>query len=501
MEPQQPPVHAQARPGADPSGGKGAGGPRPPRWASFSIRLTVLVGCLLLALAALLDNRGVFSGSIASAHGARACNGRQVPEAVALDGPEDARLRAQALAVFAARRGRLYEDGGISSANLWTDDDPHRTGPVHGFEARWWALDAEGREDDVAVDALRYASAAQARDVLALATSARCRPGGTAAASALPAGARTLSWENPDNAYQHDTLFARGPLLYRVSDAPPQTGTGAAGLAQQQREHARVAAATNAIACDIAGAGCASAAVAGAAAAAGAPALRVTATGAGWPSTQAQEGAFLSAVALKPYDVPWMRETFPASTNPGTEAGAPQCFGGREQRGRSGTAARSAVLGYRRRLVSDTVVTYGWVLPSEAAAAHLIAAYTRALRDGCARREFLATIGRPGPRSPRVGIADVQIAPLATAPAPSDIAGAPHRAAALRISAELTLHSRAGRTLRLPYFDEGVVFAYKRALIALAIESTGEPFPRASRSYLEAALLGRAVARWGAPGA
>ncbi len=462
------------------------------------MRLAGLLACLLLTVLALLNNHGVFSGSAADAQGNPVCDGQEPARAAPLGPSERARDSASVLAVFAHRSGRLYEHGSIGTANLWTDDEPTQAdGP--GFEARWWALNSEGGEDDVVVDVLRYASAAQARATLALATDARCRRYGSAGPAAFPRDGRWLSWVNPDRAYQHDTLFTRGPLLYRISDTPPAAGEGAAGATQEQREHIRVAVSTNVIACSLPPAGCEAGAAASAAPAAGAPALAATMANPNWSPTPAQARAFLDAVAVHAYDVPWMRQILPAASSVPVNGG-PSCATATGAL-LTGPAGRSAELGYRRRLAEDVLVSYSWIVPSEAVAQRALAASERAVHDGCAERQFQAAVAHRKGGGTRVRITGVKLTPLA-APAPSSYtAPAPYRAFRVRISTTILFHTRAGRTLHLPYFEETFWFLYKRAVIALAVESTSEPLPEETRRYLEGVLVGRAEARWGAPAA
>ena len=55
-----------------------------------------------------------------------------------------------------------------------------------GYEVRWWALDREGNEDDVAADVLEFATERRAGEALARAASTRCRRDGTAYAAHFP---------------------------------------------------------------------------------------------------------------------------------------------------------------------------------------------------------------------------------------------------------------------------------------------------------------------------
>lgn len=503
MEPDQRPPEVSEGP-SPASQAFGAGG-QAPRWAARSVRLGVLLTSLMLAILALMDSRGVLSGAAGSATGSAAgCQGVGAPEASGLNAAGRARLRADALAVFADRTGRLYEQGVVRTANLWSDNQPVPEAPGSsvargGYEARWWALDPEGRQDDVVVDVLRYGDPGQARRALAVAADPRCHREGSATRAASPSGARGLSWINPDGAYQHDTLLARGPYLYRVSDAPPGTGRGRAGAAQAAIERARVARATDVLACSLPLASCASGPLAGAAAAAGVPAYALSAAPRSWPSTPAQSAAYLRAVSVRPYDLPWMFQAAPASSSDASSgaSGPPGCRSGATSRLR-GPSATSPVLEFREHLTRQTVFSYGWMLASEAASANVLEAYQQAVSSGCLGREYERRLARSKARGRRVVLSHLVLTPLATPPPASYTGGWRYRATATRISVQALLRTRAGGTLRLRYYQETFIVAYRRALFTLAILSTGEPLSEASRRYLESALVGRAEARWGA---
>ncbi len=468
------------------------------RW----LRLPVLLACLLAATIVLLHERGVLWGSTPSAQAGvvQGCDGRRAAQAAPLAAGELARLREQALAPLPPADG-AYEQGLVGSENLWSDDRPapatHATaGTPAGYEARWWALDAEGRRDDVVVDVLRYADARAARQALALAADARCRRDGSARAATLPAGARLLSWVNPDGAYQQDTLLARGSFLYRVADAPPTVESDAA---QWARERARVTSATQALACALPRAACPAAALAKAAARAGAPAPApdVPAT---WPATAAQAAAYVRAVSLRAYDVPYMTavESGAAVHEAIQPAFAAACLAGAPPLAPARSAS-SPQFAFDRRGQVQGVWSIASLLGSEAASEALLAADSRAFANGCAKRYFSRALAREQRAEPRVRFVDVRVQALPVA-APERYADVwPRRAVAERISYVALLSTRRGRRERVRYFEEGFAFAYRRAVVQLAIVSAPSPLADANRSYLESVLVGRAVAAWGRP--
>jgi hypothetical protein len=100
--------------------------------------------------------------------------------------------------------------------------------------------------------ALSFSSAGEARDFMALATSARCRVHGVSGSASRPPLARNLGWVNPDGVAEADVYLTRGKRVYRVGDVP----------ARQQANHASSADLTHsfftvdALACLLPGAHC-----------------------------------------------------------------------------------------------------------------------------------------------------------------------------------------------------------------------------------------------------
>ena len=124
----------------------------------------------------------------------------------------------------------------MRSSVAWSDEEPAPPATLPaarrpaGYEMRWWAPNG----DDVVADVLVFASDAQARRYLLLASSAHCREQASHGLAAHPPLARNLSWLNPDGALQADVFFARGSRVYRVADAPaggsPQAVRARGGL-------------------------------------------------------------------------------------------------------------------------------------------------------------------------------------------------------------------------------------------------------------------------------
>jgi hypothetical protein len=474
------------------------------------LRSSVLLALLLATVLALLDANGAIWSRTGSAQArvAKGCAGRLAPEAAFVPGDALRQMRGTALAALPRAAGDPYEQGLVGTPNLWSDDQPRLFQPggrgtlPGAYEVRRWALNAEGRLDDVVVDLLRFANPAQAALALAVAADPRCHHAGSARAATLLVGARLLNWVNPDGAYEQDTLLATGPFLYRVADAPPGVGANAA---QASRERDRVATVTQVLACSLPQAACVEGDLAAAGARAGAPApLRVD-TSPAWPDSAAQAAAYVRAVSLRPYDLAYMAAVQPAATR-GVKAkqgsldrclaGAPSPAGAVE-----GTSPLFAShRGAQRQAVQSTAL----VLASEAAAARYVAGVKRAFEGPCARRfvrrairaAALSFVARSGARV-RLGRFVVALQP---AGAPDTYRGSwPYRAAATRVSFRALVTTGRGRRRSVTYYDEAFVFAYRRALVELSITSTGLPLPEADLTYLESVLVGRAEARWGRP--
>jgi hypothetical protein len=474
-----------------------------PPWAS-KLRMAVLLACLAGAVFALLATNDVFSGGASSGEASEAtgrCGGGALPEVAPVGAAGAASLRQAALGVFAARHGKIYEEGAVGSRNLFTDGEPRLENAAvkqsgGGYEVRRWALDAEGRGDDVVVDALHFRDPEAARRALDFTVSERCRRSRSARPEAFPPGAWSLVWVNPDGAYQQDTLFVRGAELYRVSDVPPGTGS----RMQDAGEHARVALTTNALACALPLAGCNPATARGVAERAGLPASTGADPSARWPPDAARANAYVQAVAVHPDDVSYTRSVAHAR-GAGLLESTPRTLAGCS-RGSLPQAVASASSplfiygsGRERQSVESLTALFG----NAGQAARLQAGFADALGDGCARLVLERRMHRLEATHPDVRFSDLRLSPL-PAPGPDrygDIA--PELASAQRVSYVAAVGTPRGGFVRLHEYEEGFVLAYKRAVVELTIATAAKPLPQANRNYLERALLGRAVARWGAP--
>ncbi len=230
----------------------------------------MLLAGLVIAVLALLSIRvGLFDAGHGSAQArgaavAPACQGGAAPEVERIPPKSLPALRDAVSRTMPPRVGRLYEAGTITTSNLWSDNQPVRESVssqltprsvAAGYEMRWWALDRNGGEDDVAADVLEYATERQAEDALALAASTSCRRDAAAHVARSPSGARHLFWVNPDDAREWDVLFVRGRRLYRVVDVPPSY-PAASGAGQRALERLGVETTVEALACALPGAAC-----------------------------------------------------------------------------------------------------------------------------------------------------------------------------------------------------------------------------------------------------
>ena len=455
----------------------------------------LLLACLAGAVVALISTNGVFSSGASQA--AAACDGGTLPEVAPLAPAGTAGLRRAAVGVFAGRRGTIYEQGAIGSANLFTDKEPRLEAHASkqaggGYEVRRWALDAEGRTDDVVIDELHFSDPATARRALDITISTRCRSARSARPAAYPAGAWSLTWINPDSAYQQDVLFVRGAELYRVSADPPATGSDV----QDAYERGRVAVETGVLACALPMAGCDPATVRAGAERVGPPAL-VGSDSPRWPPDAARAQAYVRAVSLRPYDVEHTRTAARlggAGLLSSTERILLACVPG-------GVPAALATAGSplfidgsgpdRRSFESLTML-----LAAQAQATRVQAGFADALAGGCARRVVEQAMRRVQTRHAGVRLYGLRLTPLATAGADSYGESLPPLASAQRISYVIALTTPQG-IARIHQYEEGFVVAYKRAVVALSIATRREPLGQPSRNYLERALAGRAIARWG----
>ncbi len=491
----------------------GAHGSALPWWANRHLRLGLLLAGLLAAVLALLGARGSWfglDGAATAQAGLPAipadCPGHDAPAPRPVAAGELGALGTPLAAIMPARVGRIYESGSITTGELWSDDAPQRLPPggdaptPAGYEIRWWALDREGAEDDVAADALEYSSAGQAEQALRLAASPRCRREGASSAPRYPGGARELTWVNPDDAREWDVLFARGPRLYRVTDVPPEYLLTTTGPQRDRRERLRDGATPEALACALPGAGCPRGA-----GSLGASSLALLprsprAAALGPPPSAAAAAAYGHAVNLRGYLLSGASAIAPEA--PAVDRGYWQAFAHC-----SGAAGPPRVLAsirsplFRTRSADRYNLVYSAVVvfPGDAPAArYLTALASPRARDclaGYFRRlaERLAS-KRAKPSGDRVSLGHITVTAPATPTPRSYRGGAPYRATALRLSMQAVYRTRRGRRVQAPFYLEDFLFADGPAVVELASQSLGRPFWRAEERFLEAALVGRAEA-------
>jgi hypothetical protein len=226
-------------------------------WNSAAVRLVGLLLCLGVLVFALVARAGAGGGG-GSSDSASACAGR-VPAPATINLAELVRLRATLLGVMAQAGGRRYEGGAAAPAAFWSDASPQAITATRG-ESGTWPASYEIRQwsstgDDVAADAFRLRTPAQARALFGAASSERCHEHGKAAPAVSPPRARDLVWVNPDAVLQADAFLLRGSTVYRV--------TVVRGLHAPERsaasERPTTVAIANALACALPGAGCATA--------------------------------------------------------------------------------------------------------------------------------------------------------------------------------------------------------------------------------------------------
>jgi hypothetical protein len=210
---------------------RSSGEPRDGRGRRRALALGVLLGLLggLAVWLALSGGGSGTGGSATACAGVGAAGVRQISPGA--EGP----LREAVARVLPGRVGRLYEEGTVSSQDVWRDSDPSppavsRTArrPA-GYEMRWWAPN----NDDIVADVFVFSSQARAAAFLAQAASMRCRSHGRTVAAADPPQGRNLVWVNPDAVAEADVYLQRGTRVYRVADVPAGQGapsTAGAGL-------------------------------------------------------------------------------------------------------------------------------------------------------------------------------------------------------------------------------------------------------------------------------
>jgi hypothetical protein len=186
-------------------------------WNSTAVRLIGLLlslGVLVFALVARAGEGGK------SSHGARACVG-PVPSPATIDLAELAKLRATLLGAIAPAGGHRYQGGPAQPTALWTDDSPQAIAAARGRDGTWPAgyeiRQWSSAGNDIAADAFRFRTPAQARALFDAASSARCHERGKVGPAFAPPRARNLLWVNPDAALQADAFLLRGSTVYRVA--------------------------------------------------------------------------------------------------------------------------------------------------------------------------------------------------------------------------------------------------------------------------------------------
>jgi hypothetical protein len=197
------------------------------------LRFGALLATLLAALGYLLAS-GALSSDGSGSSSASACPQSRVPSVVKLEPAQLSPLRARVAAVVPARLARLYEEGSVEGASFFDDAEP--TGPTvspgarreGGYEMRWRASSGAA----IVADVLVFADVSAAQRFAALAASPGCRRQASGGSTARPAGARNLTWVNPDGVTQGDVVFARGRRVYRVGEVPPGASSHPLGEVQ-----------------------------------------------------------------------------------------------------------------------------------------------------------------------------------------------------------------------------------------------------------------------------
>jgi hypothetical protein len=501
------------RPGTD---ALGAPDTALPWWADRRLRLGLLLAGLMAAVLALLGTRGSWfglDGGATAQAGPPAiptnCPGHDAPPPRLVAERKLGALGTPLAAIMPARVGRIYERGSVTTGDLWSDDAPQRLTSdgdpptPAGYEVRWWALDREGAEDDIAADALEFASASQAEQTLRLATDPRCRRDGSSHTLRYPRGARELTWTNPDRAREWDVLFARGRRLYRVVDVPPEYLFTTSGPRQDRREQLRAGATSGALACALTDAGCPPG-VGSLGASSLAPLPRLPRSAApGPPPSRVAAARYAHAVNLRRYLVPGTSAIVPEGATVEREyrQALARC-GGTAGSPRALASIHSPLFRTHSADSYEQVYSVVVVFSDDALAERYLTALANPRARDCVasyyRRETRApTLRRAGSGGDQLRLSQIATAALAT-PAPHTYRGdAPYRATALRLTMQIAYRTRHGRPARVPFYLQGFVFADGPAVVELVSQSLPRPSWQADEHFLEAALVGRAQAHEG----
>jgi hypothetical protein len=502
------PRDAPSGPPSDAPGAEAAFGlarPLAPWWANRHLRLGLLLACLLAALLALLNTRAAWfglgdgSGQAGPLQVAAGCPSREAPLA-SIATPDLAALRDELSRIMPAPVGRVYEVGPIITSYLWSDEEPRfspspgSSAPA-GYEVRWWALDRRGSEDDVAADVLEFETSREAQDVLALAASPHCRRDGAAHAVRYPAGARELSWMNPDGARQLDVMFARGRRLYRVGDVPPGYLLDTTGPRQGALERARAGRTADALACALPDAGCPhSTASLRDTSLAALTASSPNAVG-GPPPTTEQATAYAHAVNLRGYDLPGKTPVAPEgpTQDRGYWEAFVRCTG--ELRSTHPLAAiHSPEFRYRSRRSYELVYSTVAVLPSRATAARFMGVLESQRARACMASDYEGLLRARAAQGGMRALGPVTLTRLATTAPPSYRGPGPYRATAVRLMVQASYATHGGGREQLPLYVEGFAFARGRAVVELTSLALVQPISEEGERFLESLLVGAAEA-------
>jgi hypothetical protein len=189
-------------------------------------RRAILLGCLALAVAALVAARVVpllESSDAATSAGVPAACKRPTPPSLVHVGPAHLlELRDRLYAVVAPLGGYRDVEGNVTPADAWGDNPPPPFRLSHlghglwpgSYEIRRYAANG----DHIGADVFLFAGPGPARTFFEQASSTRChRAAQTPAVIRLP-DARNLTWVNPVGATQEDVWLVRGPRVYRIVD-------------------------------------------------------------------------------------------------------------------------------------------------------------------------------------------------------------------------------------------------------------------------------------------